>query len=74
MADAYFLATYLQIGVDYEFDIKTTKFTKLRRLLQLHQFPKRAIFTESHSTLLKLYLKLISAFILFSKFFLIRWS
>jgi hypothetical protein len=26
MADANFLATYLKIGVDYEFDIETTKF------------------------------------------------
>jgi hypothetical protein len=41
MADANFLATYLKIGVDYEFDIETTKL--------LHQFPKRAVFTESHS-------------------------
>jgi hypothetical protein len=26
MADGNFLATYLKIGVDYEFDIKTAKF------------------------------------------------
>jgi hypothetical protein len=38
MADGNFLATYLKIGVEYDFDIKTNKI-----------YSKRAVLTETHS-------------------------
>jgi hypothetical protein len=46
IVDADFLIfcqlTYLKIGVDYEFDIKTAKFNYI-------QFPKRAVLAETHT-------------------------
>jgi hypothetical protein len=42
MADGNFLATYLKIGVDYEFDNKTARFNYT-------SFYFRAVLTETHS-------------------------
>jgi hypothetical protein len=42
MADAIFLATYLKISVDYEFEIETAIFNYT-------SFHFRAVLTETHS-------------------------